>query len=61
MADAAVRRANIHIAGSGDVTVNPREEVNVHVAGSGRVRMKAMPARVNQKVTGSGGVQIAGN
>jgi hypothetical protein len=61
MAGAAVQRANINIAGSGDVTVNPREEANVHVAGSGRIRMTAMPARLNQSITGSGGVRIAGN
>jgi hypothetical protein len=61
MADATVRRANIHIAGSGDVTVNPKDEANVSVAGSGRVRMTAMPARLNQSVTGSGGVRVVGN
>lgn len=61
MADAAVKRANIHIAGSGDVTVNPRDEANVSVAGSGKVRMTAMPARLNQSITGSGGVRITGN
>jgi hypothetical protein len=61
MPDTRVQRANINIAGSGDVAVTPREEANVHVAGSGRVRMTAMPARLNQAVTGSGGVKIAGN
>jgi hypothetical protein len=61
MADASVKRANIHIAGSGDVTVNPRDEANVSVAGSGKVRMTAMPARLNQSITGSGGVRITGN
>ena len=61
MGDAAVQRANIHIAGSGDVAVNPREEANVSVAGSGRVRMTAMPARLNQSITGSGGVRVIGN
>lgn len=61
MADAVVQRANIHIAGSGDVAVNPRDEANVSVAGSGKVRMTAMPARLNQSITGSGGVRITGN
>jgi hypothetical protein len=61
MAEASVRRANIHIAGSGDVAVNPREEANVSVAGSGKVRMTAMPARLNQSIVGSGGVRITGN
>jgi hypothetical protein len=61
MADARVRRANISIAGSGDVAVTPREEANVQVAGSGNVRMTAMPARLSQSVTGSGGVRVTGN
>ena len=61
MPDTRVQRANINIAGSGDVAVTPREEANVHVAGSGRVRMTAMPVRLNQSVTGSGGVKVAGN
>ena len=61
MPEAKVQRANINIAGSGDVAVTPREEANVHVAGSGRVRMTAMPVRLNQSVTGSGGVKVAGN
>lgn len=61
LGEAKVQRANIHIAGSGDVTVSPSEEANVHVAGSGRVRMTAMPARLNQSITGSGGVRITQN
>jgi hypothetical protein len=61
MDDAKVQRANINIAGSGDITVTPREEANVHVAGSGRIRMTAMPARLNQSITGSGGVRVINN
>lgn len=61
MDDAKVQRANINIAGSGDITVTPREEANVHVAGSGRIRMTAMPARLNQSITGSGGVHVINN
>jgi Putative auto-transporter adhesin, head GIN domain len=61
MGDARVQRADIHIAGSGDVTVTPREEANVHVAGSGNVRVRAMPPRLNQFITGSGGVRVIGN
>ena len=61
MGDAKVQRADIHIAGSGDVTVTPREEANVHVAGSGSVRMRTMPPRLNQFITGSGGVRVVGN
>ncbi|HEX4634722.1 MAG TPA: DUF2807 domain-containing protein [Rhizomicrobium sp.] len=61
MDDAKVERANINIAGSGDVTVTPREEANVHVAGSGHIHMTAMPARLNQSITGSGGVRVVQN
>jgi len=61
MDDAKVQRANINIAGSGDITVTPREEANVHVAGSGRIRMTEMPARLNQFITGSGGVRVINN
>ena len=61
LGDASVRRANIHVSGSGDVDLSPRDEANVHVSGSGNIRMKAMPARLNQRVSGSGGVRIAGN
>jgi len=61
MGDAVVRRADIAISGSGDAVVTPREEANVHVSGSGNIRMKAMPARLNQSVSGSGGVRIADN
>jgi hypothetical protein len=57
----AARRANIHIAGSGDVALTPRDEANIHVAGSGNVRMTAAPVRLNQYVTGSGGMRIVGN
>lgn len=61
MEGAKVQRASINIAGSGDVTVSPRDEANVHVAGSGRVNMSAMPARLNQSITGSGGVRVNQN
>ena len=57
----AARRADIHIAGSGDVSLTPRDEANIHVAGSGNVRMTAAPARLNQSITGSGGMRIVGN
>lgn len=57
----AARRADIHIAGSGDVRLTPRDEANIHVAGSGNVRMTAPPARLNQHITGSGGMRIVSN
>jgi hypothetical protein len=61
MDDARVRRANIHIAGSGNVAVTPTEEADVHVAGSGNIDMKASPPRLNQHITGSGGVRVTRN
>jgi hypothetical protein len=61
LGDASVRRANIHISGSGDVDLTPRDEANVHVSGSGNIRMKSMPVRLNQSVSGSGGVHVTGN
>jgi hypothetical protein len=61
MDDARVQRADIHIAGSGNVTVTPTEEANVHVAGSGNIQMKASPPRLNQHITGSGGVRVTSN
>jgi hypothetical protein len=61
MDDAKVQRADIHIAGSGNVAVTPTEEADVHVSGSGNIQMKATPPRLNQFVTGSGGVHVMSN
>src|SRR5690242_938286 len=61
MDDARVQRADIHIAGSGHVAVTPSEEANVHVAGSGNIDMKARPPRLNQHITGSGGMRVTSN
>jgi len=57
----AARKADIDIAGSGDIGLTPREEANIRVAGSGRVWMTGAPARLKQSITGSGGMRIAGN
>jgi hypothetical protein len=57
----AVRQADIHISGSGNTELTPKETANVSIAGSGTVRMAAAPPRLTQSVTGSGGVQVAGN
>jgi len=61
MDDAKVQRADIHIAGSGNVAVTPTEEANVNVAGSGNIDMKTSPPRLNQHITGSGGVRVTRN
>ena len=54
----AVRNANIHIAGSGAVRMNPRDEANVSITGSGDVRMRARPASLHQTTIGSGRVSF---
>jgi hypothetical protein len=54
----AVRDANIHLSGSGNVRVSPSGTVNLAASGSGVVRMTRQPARINQSVSGSGGVRI---
>lgn len=56
----AVRDANIHLSGSGNVRVSPGGAVNLAASGSGIVRMARQPARINQSVSGSGGVRIDG-
>jgi hypothetical protein len=61
MGNAVVQRADIHIAGSGNAILTPRQEANIHVVGSGRIRMTARPARLNQFIVGSGGVQVMEN
>jgi hypothetical protein len=58
LAHLAVQRANISIAGSGDVMLSPREEAAVSITGSGAVHMASRPARLTQKVVGSGAVRI---
>ena len=61
MDDASVQRANIHIAGSGNISVTPRQEANVSVTGSGNIQMKAKPPRLSEHVMGSGGVRVGDN
>jgi hypothetical protein len=56
-----VRDANIHLSGSGNVRVSPSGTVSLAASGSGVVRMTRQPARINQSVSGSGGVRIEGN
>lgn len=50
----AARRAKVTIAGSGDVTVAPGEELKVTIMGSGNVRLTTKPARIEQQIMGSG-------
>jgi hypothetical protein len=48
------RRAEVHIAGSGDAVVAPTDEIEVHVAGSGRVTLKTRPPKIESHIAGSG-------
>jgi hypothetical protein len=59
LGEVAMRQADVHIAGSGSADMTPREEADVHVVGSGKVHMAATPVRLNQSVTGSGGVRVS--
>jgi hypothetical protein len=61
MGEALVQRADIHISGSGNADLTPRDIANVSVSGSGTVRMTVKPEHLNQMVNGSGGVRFAGN
>ena len=61
MGEALVQRADIHISGSGNADLTPRDIANVSVSGSGTVHMTVKPEHLNQMVNGSGGVRFAGN
>ena len=50
----AARRVDVMIAGSGDVTVAPSEKLNVNIMGSGDVHLMTKPAKVEQRIMGSG-------
>jgi hypothetical protein len=53
------KRAQVRIAGSGDVTLWARESLEVSVSGSGDVRYYGDPA-VEKRIAGSGSVRRAG-
>ncbi|MBN9588016.1 MAG: hypothetical protein BGN85_14310 [Alphaproteobacteria bacterium 64-11] len=52
------RRADISIAGSGTVSVGPREAANIAITGSGIVRLTARPAELHRAITGSGDIRV---
>jgi hypothetical protein len=52
------RRADISIAGSGRVSVGPRDTANIAITGSGDVRLTARPAELHRAVVGSGNIQV---
>jgi hypothetical protein len=48
------RRAEVTIAGSGDVAVAPNDELKVTIMGSGDVRLMTRPAQIERRIMGSG-------
>jgi hypothetical protein len=59
LGELVAQRANVDIAGSGDVVVHALEALNVSVAGSGKVRYRGQPA-VTSSMAGSGSVTALG-
>jgi len=52
----AAAHVEVMIAGSGDVTVAPSDELKVNIMGSGDVRLTTHPARIERRIMGSGRV-----
>jgi hypothetical protein len=50
----AAREVHVTIAGSGDVTVAPSDELKVNIMGSGDVHLTTRPAKLEQQIMGSG-------
>ncbi len=50
----AARQVRVTIAGSGDVTVAPSDELKVTIMGSGDVHLTTRPAKIRQQIMGSG-------
>lgn len=46
-----------HISGSGSAKVSAKDEIDAHISGSGRIRYNGNPAKVREKVSGSGSVR----
>jgi hypothetical protein len=52
----AAREADVNVAGSGDVTLGPVEDLRVTILGSGNVRLSNQPANIHRVIVGSGRV-----
>lgn len=51
------KHARAEIAGSGDITVDATDHLEAQVAGSGDVKYRTKPARLDQSISGSGGLK----
>lgn len=54
MAQLAANTINLHVAGSGDAEVAPKDSLEVHIAGSGKVRLASEPKHMDTHIAGSG-------
>lgn len=50
-------RLEAHISGSGSAKVKVKDEIDAHISGSGRIRYEGDPAKIREKVSGSGSVK----
>jgi hypothetical protein len=50
----SVRKLKVTVAGSGDATIAPTEEVKITIMGSGSVRLLTKPAKIERTIMGSG-------
>lgn len=46
-----------HISGSGSAKVSVKDEIDAHISGSGSIRYEGNPAKIREKVSGSGSVR----
>lgn len=46
-----------HISGSGSAKVKVKDEIDAHISGSGSIRYQGNPAKIREKVSGSGSVK----
>lgn len=49
-------RASTEVVGSGDLSIHVTEDLQATVTGSGNITYKGSPTRIDQNVTGSGGI-----
>lgn len=54
LASLAADRVAVHIAGSSNVDVAPKDDLDVHIAGSGTVTLHSEPHNIETHITGSG-------
>ena len=54
--DLSANNCKVSISGSGNATVNVRQDLDARVSGSGNVRYRGDVARINSRVSGSGSI-----